>query len=293
MGLFIACAFYVAAIACESIFAVLGFSSINTSDFEGEELNRCKKYLVLGTERVIAIIAIIFAATLPLGVFPYDGYMGLAGGSWFGYGLLFAAVAALICWMLCRIINTRIASKWDGFLSKEYEVKNEKRKPIRKKYLVIFAAASIAVFMGWYCVNAGLTYGGFVHGKTFDSIDDFKEYIETPMQIDGYAAISYGHRNTAAGQEISEAEALTQYIYNDVEETKVICEYIHRNEEVVSIDVSWPAEGEVLIETYTEEDYAVAIRMMNERNKLWLILYILLVALILLFYFHEQKIVLK
>lgn len=112
IGFFICCAFIAASVICEIVFTILAFSSVNTQDYEEDIINSCKKKFFETACLTFYIIAVLFASTLPLILATgLDGYLGILWESWIFYGLMFAAAAALICYVFNVFIRKYAINK--------------------------------------------------------------------------------------------------------------------------------------------------------------------------------------
>lgn len=180
VGFFVGCLFYVVASVCQVIFLILLRSAVDPEEMEPEMTAPVLKTAVLGSELVFGIIWFLFSACIPLVMWTHDTYLGLSAGSWLEYGLFFGMLSTLPAFGVCAIIN----------LKRGYWSTRVLKTPLGKLRVRSFclALASVTVLgvlhigLAIYLSESGVM---MEPTRSFSSWEDFKEYMETPMDYDG------------------------------------------------------------------------------------------------------------
>ena len=223
IGFIVACIFFLIAVICEAIFVKLAFSSVSTDDFESEKLSLCKKMFVKCAAITYFVVVFLFCASLPLAFIPWDTYMGVAAPEWFKYGLLcgviFAVVYAIV---MCVIRQIFIKNGKYIFSEKEaqrYQQINSIVKSMPKRCLKIFLPILIVTIAGQAIFNIVVVVSDtvFANGTSFNSVEDFKKYIETPSEglyheVDEFAVNYFDEFDHEITQEETEG-AFTEILY--------------------------------------------------------------------------------
>lgn len=139
-------------------------------------------------------------------------------------------------------------------------------------------------------------------GITFEDYDSFIEYMEQDIPVspryhfNGGAAsvttpapseeIETGTYYDENGNEISEEEALTRRLED--RNGNVVCEYIGRNESVVSVQYT-PKDGTILpITVYTEDNLQEAEQTASVRHVIFGVAYCIECLAVILAYFKKR-----
>ncbi len=286
IGFIVGCILFLAAAVCETIFVKLAFASVSDEAFEGDSLNLFKKSFFDEAYRTYVVIAVIFAATLPLSFL--NAYLGLTAESWLIYGLLFGLIALLICGIV-KIVANRVALRKGIFDLPEKE--REKMRKLFKhdrKYLIILACVLLVTFIGQAVFNefaydllAGPSY-------TFDSVDDFVEFMETPT--DGpdeyYEPFGTVHIDVY-GNEISDEKVYRTSFRGPNDE--LLATYANLNHSVSYYSVKWDEEGNPTINVRTYEDVRRSNAMFESFNQLFGFCYVAEVVIVSLVWFLKRR----
>lgn len=305
VGFFICCVFIVASVICETAFTILAFSSVKTQDYEEETANICKRNFFKRACITFYIIAVLFASTLPIIIWTGGkGYFGILLEDWLIFGLAFAAGTALICFIL-NIFIKNFAIKKEIFKINSNE--SEKIRRISSLTLRSLVALIVAVFITYsaqFAIHEVLTPLFFAEGTVFESYDAFKEFMETDMPDTSYVEMTVNESQTAAipnyediddeityyddyGNEISEEEALTEYIYDD--DGHLLCKYIYRNQSVYSIKYNDDSKDRLPITVYTYEQFYEGRGVVETFDTLFIAAYIAELALAAAIYIFKRK----
>ena len=147
--------------------------------------------MILLSELSLGITACLFAACLPLIVLVHDTYVGLSAGSWVLYGLLWGGIAAIICLVICLLINKRLGYQTFPTLSTP-------RNKLRIRSALILAAVLLAT----YIVHGNLYDFAYANlhwmgtATKWETWEELKEYLETPIRDDGEELEHVSTRNT-------------------------------------------------------------------------------------------------
>ena len=261
LGFFVGCIFYLAAAISESCFAVAAFSAVKADDFDEEKLANHKQRLYKTIAVVCAVIVTLFTVTLPLllgGV-----YVGIDEGEWLGYALVFLLILAVAAVFISWVSRVILARKGKIKLSE-----NTVRKDTLKiKVSVITVVALLLTALIHSAVYTGIPAYHFTKGTVHKTVEEFKEYIETPVPYSStYYGFFYEAHEEAATQSINEYEELPDDSITDPEQEwqdilkeneevfyyngEEVFRYSHINENVV--EIAWSdSENGMPVTTYT------------------------------------------
>lgn len=264
LGFFVGCIFYLAAAISEACFAVTAFSAVKADDFDEEKLANHKQRLYKTIAVVCAVIVTLFTVTLPLllgGV-----YVGIDEGEWLGYALVFLLILAVAAVFISWVSRVILARKGKIKLSE-----NTVRKDTLKiKVSVITVVALLLTALIHSAVYANIPVYHFAKGTVHKTVEEFKEYIETPVPYSStYYGFFYEAHEEAATQSINEYEELPDDSITDPEQEwqdilkeneevfyyngEEVFRYSHMNESVV--EIHWgDSENGMPVTTYTSDD---------------------------------------
>lgn len=263
LGFFVGCIFYLAAAISESCFAVAAFSAVKADDFDEEKLTNHKQRLCKTIAVVCAVIVALFTVTLPLllgGV-----YVGIDEGEWLGYALVFLLILAVAAVFISWVGRVILARKGKIKLSE-----NTVRKDTLKIKVSVITAGIILLTMLCHAgVYTAVPTSAFAAGTVHKTVEEFKEYIETPVQNLDYNYHIYQEAMTQTiyegyAEDTPEDNYITDYktewedILKENEEVfyyngKEVFRYSHMNENVVEIHWS-DSENGMPVTTYTSDD---------------------------------------
>lgn len=248
IGFWAGCAFFASAILCQIIFLIQAKARVQSSEIPEDDRKEYLRYIIsFGSHMFIGIIA-MFAATLPL-VIEGDTYYGLTWDFWLPQGIAYAAVFAAVCWILLTTVRF-IRRKRNG-----QSLTNMERFIIKRVALILLIPA--LTLLAAYGVST-IDQEQFIEPIVFNTWEDFKEVIETPMTHDG-RPLTFLEIRTAEEVSIPVAndapndnpnETLYYYVFTD-ESGK---EYEIPNPELITIK---NAAGKVLCE-YLEWNRSIA-----------------------------------
>jgi len=190
IGFFVSCCFYIAAAVYQVGILLRGLQSLDADELNAEA-ERPRRSMILLSELSLGITTSLFAACLPLIVLVHDTYVGLSAGSWALYGFLWGGIAAIICLVVCLLINKRL-----GFQT--FPTLSTPKNKLRIRSALILAAVLLAT----YIVHGNLYSFAYANlhwmgtATKWETWEELKEYLETPIRDDGEELEHVSTRNT-------------------------------------------------------------------------------------------------
>lgn len=230
VAFFIALAFYLAAALCETGFTVAAMSALTVEE-DCAAVQSARHTVLSRALLVFCLVIVLFAATLPLIIFPYNAYMGLTGDSWLQYGA-FLGFFGLLASMLIARISVSVAVKRGLF---SLDAKQTARRRLR----VISVLAMLGIMGLTLVANVLLTANTIMYADAivFDNYEDFVDFMaeeNTVEYANGYAeppsSVTYYDEH---GNAISRKEAAKREIVNGEGETVLV--YYQYNEQAISV----------------------------------------------------------
>lgn len=274
IGFFTACIFYAAACVCQSVFTISAFNSVSGEPFESDDVNACKYAMARTAFRPYCITAVLLAFTLPLIMLPFNGYVGLEGGALLRLGVSFAAVMLWITVLIRPAIFCAFEKHGVVTMSEQERKTLHTLNSLAKNVTGISACVLIiTILFNFITVNGDATK--FADGTVFESFDDFKEFMETPVEAmwDGSSAletpVTYYNQY---GNEISEDEALSHEMRDG--NGNVIGTYIWRNNSVATINYSSITAEGFRVTVYTQSDVQRGTMIKSSIQSVFYVVYI-------------------
>lgn len=212
IGFMVGSIFFLAATVCQIIFLILGFSAINAEELDADAVKQTKRSMTFTAELVISAIIILLVGTIPLITLTNgDPYFGLDAGYVFEEGLSNTLLAAFICLVASYVINLKSGyAKAPNFSAPSF------RLLLRCGGILLIVL--VLIFAAQLCLNLFFLdhYHLYAPCQKFDTLEEFKEYIETPTDpygnpltlvdtsyiVDGYGfEITYYHYVAPNGDE--------------------------------------------------------------------------------------------
>ena len=185
IGFIVACVLYLAAAVCETIFVKLAFASVSGDELENEKTELCKKDFYNTAILSYFVVFVLFAATLPLVVLVGDSHWGLTAESWFYYGLGYGFSSLFICFLV-KVFAGRFALRAGVYTlpEKERECADKVYKFDKKMLLILVLVVSVTL-MSMLGFSGLASIEMFIDGRTFENVEDFIEFMETPYRDNG------------------------------------------------------------------------------------------------------------
>lgn len=257
LGFFLGAIFFAASIVCQAVFVNKAFFSVEDAGLDESVLSDFKRKVFNFAEKSIGLTVAFIGFTLPLIL--VDAYIGLGSDSLLIWGSMGAAAFLLIYAVVLYFLNASFLKKDVYSLSEKEAAVYRRNHKLKRTCAIILVILLVATFVGHQFATS--TWGPYsiMKGTTFEDYDSFVEYME--QDIPASPRYSFNGGTTAVdipvpseeietgtyydeyGNEISEEEALTRRLED--KNGNVVCEYIDRNESVVSLRYT-PKDGTIL-----------------------------------------------
>ena len=293
IGFFLGAAFYLSAAICQGIFANNARFAVADAEVEPEILLPYRQQVQHRTESVFLLIGALFGATLPL-AFVGDAYWGVTDESWYLGGLICGGFA-ILAGMVILYVRHGFQLRNGTYPLPEKEMPafrhNRRWKRICAVLLLVVGVVTFVLHMALTSIWGPIS---IMKGTTFEDYDSFVAYMEQDIAYEPTGSVSSSEQPVGEaiyydeyGNEITEEEALRQTL--ELPDGTVVCEYIDRNESVVSIRYT-PTEDTLLpITVFTQQDLYEARQTAAIRHVIFAAIYCVEVAGVLLLYFTKRK----
>ena len=293
LGFFLGAIFFAASIVCQAVFVNKAFFSVEDAGLDVNVLSDYKRKVLGLAEKSIGLTVAFIGFTFPLIL--VDAYMGLGSDSLLILGAIGAATFLLIYAVVLYFLNASFLKKDVYSLSEKEAAVYRCNHKLKRTYAIILVILLVATFV---CHQFATSIWGpysIMKGTTFDNYDSFIDYMEQHHNFNnGTEAVEIpvpseeietGTYYDEYGNEISE-EALTRRLED--KNDNVVCEYIDRNENVVSLRYT-PKDGTILpITVCTEDDLQEARQTAAVRHVIFGAVYCIECLAVVLIYFKKR-----
>lgn len=300
LGFFLGAIFFAASIVCQAIFVNKAFFSVEDAGLDERVLSDFKRKVINFAEKSIGLTVAFIGFTLPLIL--VDAYMGLGSDSLLIWGLMGAAVFLLIYAIVLYFLNASLLRKGTYSLSEKESAIYHRNHNLKRTCAIVLVVLLVVTFVGHQFATSIWGPYSIMEGTTFEDYNSFIEYMEQdipaspkPYFNGGDTAVEIpvpsedigsGTYYDEYGNEISEEEALTRRLED--RNGNVVCEYIDRNESVVSLRYT-PKDGTILpITVCTEDDLQEAWQTAAVRHVIFGAAYCIECFAVVLFYFKKR-----
>ena len=300
LGFFLGAIFFAASIVCQAVFVNKAFFSVEDAGLDVNVLSDYKRKVIGLAEKSIGLMVAFIGFTFPLIL--VDAYMGLGSDSLLILGAMGAAAFLLFYAVVLYFLNASFLKKDVYSLSEKEAAVYRCNHKLKRTYAIILVILLVATFAGHQFATSIWGPYSIMKGTTFEDYDSFVEYME--QDIPASPRYSFNGGTTAAdipvpseeietgtyydeyGNEISEEEALTRRLED--KNGNVVCEYIDRNESVVSLRYT-PKDGTILpITVCTEDDLQEAKQTAAVRHVIFGVVYCIECLAVVLAYFKKR-----
>ena len=300
LGFFLGAIFFAASIVCQAVFVNKAFFSVEDAGLDVNVLSDYKRKVIGLAEKSIGLTVAFIGFTFPLIL--VDAYMGLGSDSLLILGAMGAAAFLLFYAVVLYFLNASFLKKDVYSLSEKEAAVYRCNHKLKHTYAIILVILLVATFVGHQFATSIWGPYSIMKGTTFEDYDSFVEYME--QDIPASPRYSFNGGTTAAdipvpseeietgtyydeyGNEISEEEALTRRLED--KNGNVVCEYIDRNESVVSLRYT-PKDGTILpITVCTEDDLQEAKQTAAVRHVIFGVVYCIECLAVVLAYFKKR-----
>lgn len=300
LGFFLGAIFFAASIVCQAVFVNKAFFSVEDAGLDVNVLSDYKRKVIGLAEKSIGLTVAFIGFTFPLIL--VDAYMGLGSDSLLILGAMGAAAFLLFYAVVLYFLNASFLKKDVYSLSEKEAAVYRCNHKLKRTYAIILVILLVATFVGHQFATSIWGPYSIMKGTTFEDYDSFVEYME--QDIPASPRYSFNGGTTAAdipvpseeietgtyydeyGNEISEEEALTRRLED--KNGNVVCEYIDRNESVVSLRYT-PKDGTILpITVCTEDDLQEAKQTAAVRHVIFGAAYCIECLAVVFVYFRKR-----
>jgi len=299
LGFFLGAIFFAASIVCQAVFVNKAFFSVEDAGLDTEVISDFKRKVVDFAKKSIGLTVVFIGFTFPLIL--VDAYMGLGSDSLLIWGAMGAAAFLLIYAIVLYFLNPALLKKGIYSLSEKETAIYHRNHKLKRTCAIVLVAILVVTFVGHQFATSIWSPYSIMKGTTFEDYDSFIEYMEQDIPADYRYEVNYngsvaipipneeienGTYYDEFGNEISEEEALTRRLED--KNGDVVCEYIDRNENVVSLRYT-PKDGTILpITVCTEDDLQEARQTAAIRHVIFGAAYCVECLAVVLIYFKKK-----
>ena len=268
----LATAFCVASEICQICFAINArITPDEDDDTYTDKIQEANTGVIKTATTITFVNLLLFAFCLPLVTMINGVNYGLVFEYWLGYGLLSAAIAFVICYLIYTLFIRKILCERGLVVFDEKQQEEIKRD---RKFLIkiVSIATAIALVLG-VCVVAWNIVGWDVSMKehTFDNCADFKAFMESEYETwykEGYSYVDENgdvvvHAPIAPDSEIvsppddekNDEDYYPKKFYKKIYNSKgeVICEYYHNPDLYADIRFTESADDKMPVTVITNQ----------------------------------------
>lgn len=292
LGFFLGAAFLAAAAICQKIFVNHAFLSVEDSELNPETLSAWRRQVIQLAQRVLGLDAACLGFLLPLA--PIDAYLGLDTSSLVLLGTIGALVGLLLYNIVLYFYNARLLAREEYRLPPEAELRWRKNHRLKGACALTLLGVWVVTFAVHMAMTSLTGPTSIMKGRTFDDYDSFIAFMEQELEaevpegqaIAPQAIAPYESWYDEYGNEISEEQARTHQLTD--KNGNVVCQYVQRNESVVSLSYA-PKEDTILpITVYTQADRRAAEQKASLRHGIFAMVYCIELAGALAVYFKKR-----
>lgn len=300
LGFFLGAIFFAASIVCQAVFVNKAFFSVEDAGLDTGVLSDFKKKVVDFAKKSIGLTVAFIGFTFPLIL--VDAYVGLGSDSLLIWGSMGAAVFLLIYAVVLYFLNASLLKKGVYSLSEKEASVYRRNHKLKRTCTIVLVVLLALTFVGHQFATSIWGPYSIMKGTTFEDYDSFIEYMEQDIpavpryeaNLNGSVAVPIPPEEQIGpttyydqyGNEISEEEALTRRLEDS--NGNVVCEYMDRNESVVSLRYT-PKDGTILpITVCTEDDLQEARQTASVRHVFFGAAYCIECLAVVLVYFKKR-----
>lgn len=300
LGFFLGAIFFAASIVCQAVFVNKAFFSVEDAGLDANILSDFKRKVIGLAEKSIGLTVAFIGFTFPLIL--VDAYMGLGSDSLLIWGAMGAAAFLLIYAIVLYFLNASLLKKGTYSLSERESAIYHRNRKLKRTCAIVLVMLLVVTFVGHQFATSIWGPFSIMEGTTFEDYDSFIEYMEQDIpaepkhyfsggttaveQVAPSEEIDSGTYYDQYGNEISEEEAFTHRLED--KNGNVVCEYVARNERVVSMQYT-PKDGTILpITVFTEDNLQEARQVAAVRHVIFGVAYCIECLAVVLVYFKKR-----
>ncbi len=300
LGFLMGAIFFAASMVCQAVFVNKAFLSVEDAGLDAASLSAYKRKVIGLAQKSIGLTVAFLGFTFPLIL--VDAYVGLGSDSLLIWGSMGAAVFLLIYTVVLYFLNASLLKKGAYSLSENEAAVHRHNHRLKRNCAIVLVILLAVTFIGHQFASSIWGPYSIMKGTTFEDYESFIAYMEQDIpaapkyvfsggttageQVAPSGEIDSSTYYDQYGNEISEEEALTRRLED--RNGKVVCEYIDRNESVVSIRYT-PRDGTILpITVFTDDDLQEARQTAAVRHVIFGAAYCMEALAIVLVYFRKR-----
>ena len=260
-------AFCVASEICQICFAINArITPDEDDDSYTERIQEANTGVIKTATAITAVNLLLLAFCLPLVTMIDGANYGLAFEHWLGYGLLAAAIAFVLCYIVYTLFVRKVLYERNliSLTEKQQSLITKNHKLLTK---TIRSAVAVALALG-VCIGVWNIIGWqtFLKEHTFDNCADFKEFMESDYnrwfnETYGYANVNGEIVEVYPGDPDHSHNAINhQYVISSIENSngEEICSYYYNPDLYWRIDFTLSADDKMPVTVVTSESVANA-----------------------------------
>ena len=300
LGFFLGAIFFAASIVCQAVFVNKAFFSVEDAGLDANVLSDYKRKVIGLAEKSIGLTVAFIGFTFPLIL--VDAYMGLGSDSLLIWGAMGAVAFLLIYAIVLYFLNASLLKKDVYSLSEKETAVYRYNHKLKRTCAIVLVVIMAVTFVGHQFATTIWGPFSIMEGTTFEDYDSFIEYMEQDIPAEpkhyfygGTASVETpvpseevetGTYYDEFGNEITYEEAITRRLED--KNGNVVCEYLDRNERVVSLRYT-PKDGTILpITVCTEDDLQEARQTAAVRHVIFGAAYCIECLAVMLIYFKKR-----
>lgn len=289
IGFFLGCVFFVTGAVCQAIFINSALLSVSDDELLAQDTAVFRLRVIRLTILSLSITVVLFSATLPLLLYTHDAYMGLSTGSWLSTGLIFGSAALVLCLIAVFFIYAALVRR--GLMDAD-----EKRKQaflynhrLQRVLALILAGLFVVTAFAHSWVHTRWDAWALAEGTEFYDYESLVQYMEQDVRYDytGSSAVAPPSHEPGSGETYDEALREELIIPDGTENGKVVCSYIHRNQNVMSVRLSDTTDG-LPVTVITRQDYTSAQIRANFLRSIFKVMYVVEAVAIIVIYLKKR-----
>ncbi len=260
-------AFCVASEICQICFAINArITPDEDDDSYTERIQEANTGVIKTATAITAVNLLLLAFCLPLVTMIDGANYGLVFEHWLGYGLLAAAIAFVLCYIVYTLFVRKVLCERNliSLTEKQQSLITKNHKLLTK---TIRSAVTVALALG-VCIGVWNIIGWqtFLKERTFDNCADFKEFMESDYnrwfnETYGYANVNGEIVEVYPGAPDHSHNAINhQYVISSIENSngEEICSYYYNPDLYWRIDFTLSADDKMPVTVVTSESVANA-----------------------------------
>ena len=292
LGFLLGSVFFLAAVICQAVFLNSAFLCVEDADLEPQALSSYRRQVIALAQRSVGLTVLFIGFAFPLVM--ADAFVGLSADNMLLFGLPGAAAFLLIYAVILYFLNASLLCRGIIVLNeKEAAVyhRNHRLKRIFSAVLVVSLAVTGLIHLSSTTIWGP---GSIMEGTTFYDYENFIAYMEQDIPYEPYSSgtdapvelVSPPTYYDQYGNVITEEQAFTRRLED--KNGTVVCQYVARNESVISMRYI-PGEGTVLpITVCTRSDLQAARAIASQRHVMFAGIYVAEILTALLIYNRKK-----